>query len=148
MGTLMAEIYHINFHTQGNRPVFLDDAYARAIDEMVDQVIRHHGIASLARAVMPTHLHFVVVAFPDQPRERIVQLLKGAPSRVFFQQHPDLGAELGGHLWQKDYQWILITSHDQLVTAIRYVRANRLKIGLGPIAAESVTLGRSGRADS
>jgi REP element-mobilizing transposase RayT len=143
----MAEIYHVNFHTNGNRPVFLDDAYVRATDEIIDDVIRHHEIVSLARAIMPTHLHFVLVAFPDQPRERIVQLLKGASSHAFFQQHPDLGTELGGHLWQKVYQLVLITSHDQLVTAMRYVRANRAKIGLGPIAAESATPGVLERAD-
>jgi REP element-mobilizing transposase RayT len=137
----MAEIYHVNFHTHGNRPVFLDDAYARAIDDLMDEIIRHHAIVSLSRAVMPTHLHFVVVAFPDQPRERIVQLLKGASSRGLFQEYPELGAELGGHLWQKGYQWVLIASHDQMVTAIRYVRANRSKIGLGPHAAESASPG-------
>jgi REP element-mobilizing transposase RayT len=131
----MAEIYHVNFHTHGNRPVFLDDAYARAIDDLTDEIIRHYAIVSLARAVMPTHLHFVVVAFPDQPREGIVQLLKGASSRGFFQEYPELGAELGGHLWQKGYQWVLITSHDQLVAAIRYIRANRSKIGLSPLVA-------------
>ena len=133
----MAEIYHLNFHTNGNQPIFLDDEYALTMDLDLTEIIRHHEIVCLARAVMPTHVHFVVVAFPDQPRERIVQFLKGASSYAFFQRYPAIADELDHHLWQKGYQWVLITSHEQLIAAIRYVRANRSKIGLRPIVPEA-----------
>jgi REP element-mobilizing transposase RayT len=128
----MAELYHINFHTFRNHPLFLDEAYAREIDHLFADVIRRHQIASLARTLMPNHVHFVVVAFPDQPRERIAQLLKGATARESLSKHPEIDGELGGHLWQAGYDWVLITSNRQLSAAISYVRANRPKVGLPP----------------
>ena len=132
----MADIYHLNFHTVRHVPIFLDPEYATAIDAIFVEVIARHRIVALARAVMPTHAHFVIAAFPDQPRQRIVMLLKGASAYAFFQRYPLLGAELGGHLWQESYQWVHVQRHEQYWNAIRYVGDNRSKIGLGPIGGD------------
>jgi REP element-mobilizing transposase RayT len=126
----MAELFHVNFHTHRNQSLFLDGECARAIEGIFDDVARRHHITWLARSIMPTHVHFLIVAFPDLMRDRIIQLLKGASAREFFQRFPPLGQELGGHLWQQGYDWILITSNRQLHATLDYIAANRPKIGL------------------
>jgi hypothetical protein len=55
---------------------------------------------------------------------------------------------LVGQVWQKRYQWVLITSHDQLAGAIRCVRANRPRNVLSPIEAEGATPGVPRRANA
>ena len=129
----VVEIYHVNFHTFQNRPVFLVESYAMELRDILAELIEIDRVICLASSIMPTHVHLVVVCFPEQPRAKVVQLLKGASSRLFFQQHPEIHDELDGRLWQPGYDWVQITTADQCQTAIRYVNANRARLGLGPI---------------
>ena len=128
------EIYHINFHTHLRRPIFLDDALAIWLDACLVDIMTRHRIVTLAHTVMPTHVHVVVVTFPDQPRDRVVQLLKGAAARAFNRQNPEIAADIGGHLWQDGYDWVLIETHRQVQATLAYVEANRPRIGLPPLA--------------
>jgi REP element-mobilizing transposase RayT len=73
------------------------------------------------------------VAFPDQSRSEIVQLLKGGAAYRLFELFPLLREELGGHLWQQSYQWVQVKTHAQLRATVAYVNENRSKIGLPPI---------------
>jgi len=127
------EIYHINFHTHRRRPIFLDDDLAMALDASLADITARHRILTLARAVMPTHVHVVVVSFPDQPRDRIVQLLKGTSARAFNLCNPEIAADIGGHLWQDGYDWVLVETHRQVEATLAYVAANRPRIGLPPL---------------
>ena len=130
----VADLYHINFHTFQNKPIFLDVEYARAIDQILFDVVERHSILQLARAIMPTHVHCIIAAFPDQSRADIVQRLKGASAKVFLERYPDVSMQLGGHLWQEGYDWVLITTHRQLRKTVAYIEANRPKIGLPPLS--------------
>jgi putative transposase len=119
-------LYHINFHTVLGTPVFEHLAFDQAMREIFRAVLRRHQILCLAWEVMPTHVHLIFNDFPDQPRGRIVNLLKGATAHAFMRQFPDLRADLlGGHLWAKGYYWAQIESHRQFVTTLAYVRDNR-----------------------
>lgn len=91
----MTELHQVNFHTFHDRPIFLDDGYARDREQIFTAIVARHRIIQLARAIMPTHVHAVVAAFRDQPRARIVQLLKGGSAHAFFERYPLLGEELG-----------------------------------------------------
>src|SRR5215472_13903927 len=73
----MADAYHVNIHAVLHRPIFIDEQYAAALDGLLSEIVELHHICELARGIMPTHAHFVFVAFPDQSRPPIVQLLKG-----------------------------------------------------------------------
>ena len=126
----MIVVYHVNFHTLRKLPIFLDDEKARAIAGILSDIVERHHIVRLAMTVMPTHVHCVFVAFPDQTRGDVVQLLKGASAREFLARFPDFAGELAGHLWSEGYQWVAVESHRQLVATIRYVDNNRVKIGL------------------
>ncbi|MHB1132708.1 MAG: transposase [Chloroflexota bacterium] len=123
-------MYHINFHTSGNRPVFLDEAVDRLIVGILRETIKAHHIPCLALEVMPTHVHLIVADFPDFDRGKAMHLLKGAVARRFLAEQPDFREDLGEHLWQEGYSWREITSHRQLVDTLAYLRGNRPKLGL------------------
>ena len=79
---------------------------------------------------MPTHVHLVLITFPDLPLGRVMRLLKGGVSHAVLAAAPELRADLGDHLWQEGYDWVEITSHEQCRNAVRYVRENRQCGGL------------------
>ena len=129
----MADVYHVNFHTFQNRPIFLDESFAIEIRNIFVELIEADRIACLASAIMPTHVHLVVICFPDQSRAKVIQLLKGASSRLFLREHPEIHDELGGRLWQPGYDWVLVDTAEQCHNAVRYVNSNRNRLGLGTL---------------
>jgi REP element-mobilizing transposase RayT len=51
------KLYHVNFHTVQNRPVFLADDVDALIRTILRDVMKAHRILCLASEVMPTHVH-------------------------------------------------------------------------------------------
>jgi REP element-mobilizing transposase RayT len=124
------QLFHVNFHTVRNLPVFEVPEYdALARPELKRQLAKWH-IICLAWEVMPTHVHLVLLTFPDVPMGRAMRLIKGGVSHAVLAQAPELRADLGDHLWQEGYHWVEVTSHEQCLNAIRYVRENRRRGGL------------------
>lgn len=73
------------------------------------------------------------VDFPDLPRSTIVKRVKGATAHAFLAAYPGLREDLGGgHLWTKGHFAVEITTHEQFLATLRYVRTNRARSGLAP----------------
>ncbi len=102
----------------------------RCYGASLPEVIEKWAIACLTWQVMPTHVHLLLLSFPDQQLGRIVQLIKGATAHAILHAASELRGDLGDHLWQEGYDWVEITSHRQCANAVRYVRENRLRGGL------------------
>jgi REP element-mobilizing transposase RayT len=124
------QLFHVNFHTYNNRSVFEVPEYLAALDRELAQVLARWKILSLVRQIMPTHVHLLVLTFPDQPLARIVNLVKGATSHAILVAHPELRGDLGDHLWQEGYDWVDVTRHRQCLNVIRYIHENRRRGGL------------------
>ena len=130
-------LYHINFHTVRGIPVFEQPGYDATMRACLGALIDRHGILCPAWEVMPTHVHLLIAAFPDFPRSRIVNCIKGGASFAFFRAYPELRPDLlGGHLWSKGYYAVLITTQEQLATTIAYIRNNRANASLPPYPLE------------
>ncbi len=126
-------LYHINFHTLDNKPVFELDAYDGLVRQQMCEIIKARKILCPAWEVMPTHVHMIVEDFLDMPRGRIVNYVKGGTSHAFFEAFPDLRPDLlGGHLWTKGYYFVCITTHHQFLATLEYVRTNRTRADLPP----------------
>lgn len=110
------------------------DIYDTTMRLCMADVLKRHRIICLAWEVMPTHLHMIAVAFPDVPRSAIVKQVKGATAHAFLAAHPELRDDLGGHLWTKGHFAVEITTHEQFLATLRYVRSNRAHAGLAPPA--------------
>ncbi len=126
-------LHHVNFHTLHNKSVFEDETYDGMMRICLRDVVRERKIICLAWEIMPTHVHMIVEDFPDLPRPRILQYVKGDTARAFFAMFPHLRADLlGGHLWTKGYYAVRITTHEQFLATLRYIRANRERADLQP----------------
>ncbi len=126
----MAFVWHINFHTFENRPVFENPEYEQFVREAMMRIAREKEILLLELEFMPTHVHLITVEFPDLPRAKVMQYLKGESSLAFFEKYPECRYDLGGgHLWQVGSSKVLITTHIQYQKTAEYVR-NQKKKGL------------------
>jgi REP-associated tyrosine transposase len=124
------QVFHVNYHTQHNRHVFEVPEYDAVVRQAVLQTIEKWQIHVLAWQVMPTHLHLIVLTFPDRTLGTLMRLIKGATARAVLLAAPELRADLGDHLWQEGYHWVEITTSTQCANTVRYVRENRKRGGL------------------
>ena len=109
----MHKIYHINFHTYNSVPLFQYEKYENFIKKEINEIIADKGIPCIKWNTAITHLHFLIIAFPDMPRCKIVQYIKGVSS---------IRSELiGGHLWQKGYDWVEVKTIDHFNEAVKYI---------------------------
>ncbi len=125
-----ATVFHVNFHTNHNHPVFEPPDYQALMETTLTDALAHWAIPCIAWTVMPTHIHLILVTFPDQQLGRIVNLIKGRTARYILDAVPELRGDLQGHLWQEGYHWVHIKDHRQCANAIRYVHDNRRRGGL------------------
>ena len=126
-------LYHVNFHTLRNMPIFEQVPYDRMTRECLPEVLRRHKVVCLAWEIMPTHIHMIIEDFPDFPRPTILKYVKGSTSHAFFAKYPGLrGDLLGGHLWTAGYYFVAIRTHRQLLSTLNYVRTNRTQSDLSP----------------
>ncbi len=124
------QLFHVNFHTMQNRPVFEVPEYDALVRRELEQALTRWHLPCLEWQVMPTHVHLVLLTFPDLPLGRVMRLIKGGVSHEVLAAAPELRADLGDHLWQEGYDWVEVTSHRQCAAAVRYVRENRRRAGL------------------
>jgi len=129
-------IYHVNFHTLGRRPIFEQAEYDLMLRSCLLMFLERRQITCLAWEIMPTHVHLLLVDYPDYPRSTILEQVKGDTSRAFFRTFPYLREDLlGGYLWAKGYFWVEVSSHRQAWATIAYIHANRARADL-PAPAE------------
>ena len=124
------QLFHVNFHTNRNRPVFEALEYDALARRELKAALAKWRVPCLAWEVMPTHVHLVLLTFPDLPLARLMRLLKGRMAHEILAAAPDLREDLGDHLWQEGYDWVEVTSHRQCLNAVRYVLENRRRGGL------------------
>ena len=123
-------VYHVNFHTNRNRPVFEVPEYQALLETALRGALTEWAIPCITWIVMSTHVHLMLVAFPDQRLGRILNLIKGRTARRLLEAVPELRGDLEGHLWQEGYHWAQIKDQRQCANTIRYIRDNRRHGGL------------------
>ena len=124
------QLFHVNFHTWHNRPVFEVPDYQALLEKSLVETLERWQIGCCEWQVMPTHLHLILISFPDMPLSTSLKAIKGATARAIFTAAPELRADLGDHLWQEGYDWVEITTNRQYQNTVRYVRDNRIRGGL------------------
>jgi putative transposase len=76
--------------------------YKNLIEACIRQTCVKHNIKIVAMFAMPDHIHLVVKTSVSVNPSRIVQLIKGASSYLFFRFHPKARLRYPkGHLWSK-----------------------------------------------
>jgi REP element-mobilizing transposase RayT len=137
---LEGDCYHVTAATRKRQPVFVDPAAAQVVFDAL-QFIRIRRAYLLAYAIMPDHLHALVVPRPSFTLSQLMQTLKGFSSRRINQIRGTRGP-----LWQQGYYDRVIRDDDQLETAIEYIEHNPVSAGI--VAATKDYLWSSAHADA
>ncbi|MEX1253820.1 MAG: transposase [Dehalococcoidia bacterium] len=118
--------YHVVTTTRGRDPLFRDPSNAGIVVAALQHLRRRCYL--LAFAVMPDHVHALIVPRDDYTSSQIMQGLKGYTSRV-------LNARAGrrGSVWQQSFYDRIIRNDKQLWDTIEYVHNNPVAGGLSVI---------------
>ena len=137
------QCYHIVSATRDRVPIFLDPDCASLVVEAI-QFVRHERAYVLAYAVMPEHLHALLVPREGTSISRVMQSIKGYTARLVNER---LGRR--GPLWQRSFYDRMIRNERQLLETVNYVHMNPVVAGLEeePKAYPYSSAGRDDLAD-
>ena len=116
--------YHTISTTADRSPVFSNPELAMMVLDTI-QFIRRDKAQVLAFALMPDHLHFLVVPKPPFTISQVMQSTKGYSSRVINKVNG-----VKGKLWQQGFYDRVIRDEEQLNQTIAYIHENPVKAGL------------------
>lgn len=114
----------ITTNTHERRRIFTSPPACDLILRTLYDVLSETRTQLLAFAIMPDHLHAIVVAGPGG-LPRAVQLIKGRFSRAY-----NLGAHRSGPVWQGRYHERTLLTEAALFAAIEYVHLNPVNADL------------------
>lgn len=121
--------YFITAVTRKRRQVFRDDRAAALIVGQLARLRSEMGFALLAAllayAVMPEHIHILIVPGPAADLPRIMQAIKGRFARTWNQL---IGSS--GSVWQPRYFESVVRTEQQLSRWLDYIHHNPVKRGL------------------
>jgi REP element-mobilizing transposase RayT len=118
------QCYHTISTTKDRIPVFANPSLAGVIVDTILQT-RLERAYVLAWAVMPDHLHVVVVPRTPYTLPQVMQNIKGNASWAINRLTGRKGA-----IWQQGYYDRMIRSEKHLFEAIAYVNMNPVAAGL------------------
>jgi REP element-mobilizing transposase RayT len=121
---LEGQCYHTVSTTRERQPTFADPVAAEVVIRCLDHV-REDKAFVLAFALMPDHLHLVLVPRNPFTLPQVMQSVKGYSSRIINQQR-----ERHGRIWQAGYCDRVIRTEEHLRQAVDYVHLNPVTAGL------------------
>jgi len=134
-------LHHVMVRSIERGLLFRDDRDCAAFVARLAQVVHRTGLAVLAWALLPNHLH-LLVRTPAAPRGRLYrptlptamrQLLTGYAG-AFNRRHKRVG-----HLVQNRYRSTLVDEESYLLELVRYIHLNPLRAG---VVRDLAALGR------
>lgn len=117
--------YAVTAVTNGRVPVFRDRQAAGLMLEEVARARRELWFLLLAYAIMPDHVHLLIVPGRAAELSRIMQTIKGRFARLWNKQMREKG-----RLWQPRYYESAVRTEPQLRRWIEYIEANPVRARL------------------
>jgi putative transposase len=117
-------VHHVFARGNDRRDIYLDDVDRRIYLGILGRVTRRQRWRCLSYCLMPNHVHLLV----ETPHANLgagMQRLHGDYAHIFNERHGR-----SGHVFQGRYGSVLITSDEQLWTAVAYVALNPVGAGL------------------
>jgi REP element-mobilizing transposase RayT len=127
---LEGHCYHVTTRTRGAAPVLRDPANARIIVDAL-QFVRRDRAYLLGYAILPDHLHAVLVPRGQQTISRVMQSIKGYSARL-------MNARRGrsGPLSQPSFYDRVIRDEAHLLDTLEYMHRNPVAAGLADTPEE------------
>jgi len=101
------------------------------------------GFALLAYAVMPDHIHLIIVPSTTEGLSRIMQSVKGGFARLW---NKELGCQ--GSIWQPRYYESAVRTEAQLTRWLDYTNRNPIQAGLAASPEEYPYCSSGGRLET
>ncbi len=115
--------YHLVLTTRGRQAVLTGAVADNCISELGESAALHE-FEVLAFAVMPNHVHLLIVGLSAQSNAiRFVQRLKQKTSYAWVQEH-------GEKLWQPSFYDHAIRHQEEVKQTARYIVENPVRAGL------------------
>ena len=118
-------VYHITICTKNKHPYFADFHSARILIHEMKKLHDEQLLLSLAFAVMPNHLHWLLQLGGCATLSQVFHKLKGRTARQINHYRKQQGS-----IWQKGYYDHGIRAEENLRVVARYIVSNPLKDGL------------------
>lgn len=117
--------YFVTATTLRRAPLFRSHEAADLLLQEVDRLRGELGFALLAYAVMPDHLHLILVPGPADGLAQIMQFVKGRFARLWNERR-----NTPGSVWQPRYYESAVRTEVQLARWLDYVNYNPVRAGL------------------
>ncbi|HLA17754.1 MAG TPA: transposase [Dehalococcoidia bacterium] len=117
--------YFVTTITRKRQPIFRDHHAAGLFLAELGRLRSDLGFALLGYAVMPDHVHLVVVPADSANLREIMRLVKGSFARLWNQR-----CGQSGSLWQPRYYESAVRTEQQLVQWLKYIDDNPVRAGL------------------
>jgi REP element-mobilizing transposase RayT len=121
---LEGDCFHVTAATRKRQAIFIDPESAQVVLDAL-QFIRRQRAYLLAYALMPDHLHLLVVPRAPFSLSSVMQTIKGYSSRRLNQMRGT-----GRAIWQQSYYDRIIRDEVQLVTTAEYIEHNPVAAGV------------------
>jgi REP element-mobilizing transposase RayT len=101
-----------------NRPISSNPDYDALMRQALADVLARWRLPCLVWQVMPTHVHLVLLTFPDLPLGQVMRLIKVRTAHALLALASELRGELGDHIWQEGYDCVEITTERQCAAGL------------------------------
>jgi putative transposase len=92
--------WHIQFCTKYRFKMFSKLKYKNLIQACIKRVCFKHNIKIIVLNVLPDHIHLIAKVSVNSNPSKLLQLIKGGSSYLFFKYHPKARFRYPcGHLW-------------------------------------------------
>jgi REP element-mobilizing transposase RayT len=124
--SLQQQVYCITTVTYNRHPVFTDIIAARLLVRELRHLHEQGDVISLARVVMPDHLHWLIQLNGHWSLSTVVKTLKARSALSINRYLCQYGS-----LWQRAYYDRAARKDEDVRQIARYIVANPLRAGLG-----------------
>ena len=132
--------YFVTAATRDRQPIFRNRQAAELMLTELGRLRDELGFALLAYAVMPDHIHLIIVPSTTEDLSRIMQSVKGGFARLW---NKELGCQ--GSIWQPRYYESAVRTEAQLTRWLDYTDRNPVQAGLAASPEEYPYCSSGGR---
>jgi putative transposase len=119
------QIYHLTIVTEGRTPLFARWAHGRVVARALNAQRVIGDARTLAWALMPDHLHWLLALGDSLPLRRVVQRFKSVTTLQL-----NRALDRDGAIWAHAYHDRALRKDEDVRSVARYVVGNPLKDGL------------------
>ena len=124
-GQLAGQTYHVINRGNARATIFHKDGDYRAFLDLLDAARVKHPVKILGFCLMPNHFHLVVQPSTAEALSHLMQWWLTSHVRRYHRHYHS-----SGHIWQGRFKSFPIQHDDHLVTALRYVLQNPVRVRL------------------